>query len=68
MLKNKIIEDLRNYKTELLTALLANEVIKRTYSINVFGNLIFKVDDFISMLRYKNYWKTAIQSLVMKLV
>ncbi|HDR4685916.1 cytosine methyltransferase [Bacillus pseudomycoides] len=59
LLKNKIIEDLRNYKTELLTALLANEVIKRTYSINVFGNLIFKVDDFISMLRYKNYWKNS---------
>ncbi|MGG1910833.1 site-specific DNA-methyltransferase [Priestia megaterium] len=59
LLKNKVIEDLRNYKAELLSALLANETIKCTYSVNISGNSIFKVDDFVSMLRYRNYWENS---------
>lgn len=31
--KNKVIEDLRNYKVELIQALLANDSIRKTYSI-----------------------------------
>ena len=59
LLKNKIIDGLRNYQSELLSALLANETIKRTYSVVIDGNSIFKIDDFISMLRYKNYWENS---------
>ncbi|HDR4685917.1 cytosine methyltransferase [Bacillus pseudomycoides] len=56
LLKNKVIRDIRNYKEELLESLLTNEIIARTYSVDISGNKIFKVDDFISMLRYRKYW------------
>jgi adenine-specific DNA-methyltransferase len=59
LLKSKVIDDLRNYKTELMEALLANETVKRSYSVNVSGNLIFKLDEFISILRFKNYWENS---------
>lgn len=59
LLKNKVVEDLRNYNPALLSSLLANELIKSTYSVDVSGNLIFRLDDFISMLRYKSYWKNS---------
>lgn len=57
--KNKVIEDLRNYKVELIQALLANDSIRKTYSIETELGLVFKIDDFISMLRYKNYWENS---------
>lgn len=55
LLKSKLIDDLRNYKTELMEALLANDAVKHTYSIEVANGSIFKIDEFTSMLRYKNY-------------
>ena len=39
-----------------MESLLTNEIIARTYSVDISGNKIFKVDDFISMLRYRKYW------------
>ncbi|WP_335869194.1 site-specific DNA-methyltransferase [Bacillus sp. 2205SS5-2] len=59
LLKNKVIEDLRNYKLELVEPLLTNDVIKETYSVRVSNNYIFKIDEFISMLRYKNYLENS---------
>jgi adenine-specific DNA-methyltransferase len=59
LLKSKVIEDLRSYKQELIENLLNNELIKDSYSIEVIGGFVFKVEDFISMLRYKNYWDNS---------
>ncbi|MEE6132836.1 site-specific DNA-methyltransferase [Priestia sp. GS2] len=59
MLKNKVIDDLRKYKSELIETLLSNNVIRNSYSIDINGNIIFKIDEFISMLRYKNYWENS---------
>jgi adenine-specific DNA-methyltransferase len=59
LLKSKVIDDLRIYKTELMEALLANDAVKHTYSIEIANGSIFKVDEFISMLRYKNYWENS---------
>lgn len=59
LLKNKVIEDLRDYKEELVEALLSNELIKETYSLSLKNGVIFKIEEFISMLRYKNYWDNS---------
>jgi adenine-specific DNA-methyltransferase len=59
LLKSKVIEDLRDYKQELIENLLSNDVIRQTYSIEVIGGFVFKVEEFISMLRYKNYWDNS---------
>lgn len=59
LLKNKAIEDIREYEPNLLAALLENETIKETYSVEINGNYIFKNEEFISMLRYKNYLENS---------
>ncbi|GAB2499350.1 site-specific DNA-methyltransferase [Alkalibacterium psychrotolerans] len=59
LLKNKVIEDLRKYDESVIIALLSNEIIKETYALPVGDMTIFKVDEFIEMLRYKNYWDNS---------
>src|SRR5699024_1377237 len=59
LLKNKVIEDIRAYDEKLMTALLSNELIRNTYSLQLPSGAIFKVEDFISMLRFKNYWDNS---------
>ena len=59
LLKNKVIDDLRNYKPELIKGLLTNRTIKDTYSLEIANNSIFKIDEFINMLRYKNYLENS---------
>ena len=55
LLKHKVIEDLRNYKEGLINSLISDELISETYSIQVGDTKIFKLEAFVSMLRYKNY-------------
>lgn len=59
LLKNKLIEDLREYRQDLIGKLLDNKKINSTYAIKVKDTYIFKIDEFISMLRYKNYWENS---------
>ncbi|MDN6194533.1 MAG: site-specific DNA-methyltransferase [Alkalibacterium sp.] len=59
LLKNKVIEDLRSYDKNIITALLSNEKIKETYALSVRDMTIFKVEEFIEMLRYKTYWENS---------
>lgn len=59
LLKNKVIEDLRSYDEKIITALLNNEKIKETYALSVGDMTIFKVEEFIEMLRYKTYWENS---------
>src|SRR5690625_3909904 len=59
LLKNKVVEDLRNYEETLITALLSNDLIKEIYTIEVGDTAVFKTEDFIDMLRYKNYWENS---------
>lgn len=59
LLKNILIEDIRNYQPEILSALLANPTIKKIYSLDINGLHIFKVEEFVNMLRYKNYLENS---------
>src|SRR5699024_2242702 len=59
LLRNRVAEDLRNYNQELIEALLSNKLVKDTYSITLDSTNIFKIEEFISMLRYKNYWENS---------
>ncbi|WP_256864677.1 site-specific DNA-methyltransferase [Marinilactibacillus piezotolerans] len=59
LLKNRVIEDLRNYDEKVITALLSNDKIKEAYALSVGDMTIFKVEEFIEMLRYKTYWENS---------
>ncbi|KKK34733.1 hypothetical protein WN59_06805 [Salinicoccus sediminis] len=59
LLKNKVIEDIRSYNERLIEALLSNVLIRDTYSLQLSPGIVFKIEDFISMLRYKSYWDNS---------
>ncbi|MGX0404341.1 DNA methyltransferase [Staphylococcus epidermidis] len=59
LLKQAIIEDLRNNDAKLISKLLANKSINEIYVQNIDNYKIFDKEAFISMLRYKNYWQDS---------
>lgn len=59
LLKNKLIEDIRSYNEKIIEALLSNDLIKDTYALQLPSGSVFKTEDFISMLRFKNYWDNS---------
>nr|WP_318540251.1 site-specific DNA-methyltransferase [Terribacillus saccharophilus] len=59
LLKSKLINDLRNYRVDLIKSLLANEKIKQIFALNIGNGIVFKIEEFIDMLRFKNYWENS---------
>src|SRR5699024_11699893 len=51
--------DIRSYDKRIIEALLSSELIRDTYSLQLSSGTIFKVEEFISMLRFKNYWDNS---------
>lgn len=56
LITGRLIEDLRSYKTELIYTLLRNDLIKETYSLKVEDSTVFKLEEFIRMLRFRQHW------------
>lgn len=59
LVKSKVIEDLRNYKENTIDLLLDNKKISEHYVVNIHGKSIFKMEEFIMLLSYKNFWKDS---------
>lgn len=59
LIRNKVIDDLRNDNTELLTAIMKNEDIKESFFISIESKYIFQKDKLIDVLRYKSYWHSS---------
>ena len=57
--KTKVIEDLDNYDRSLMSALLDDRLIHDTYTEKVSDVEIFKVNQFIEMFEFKNYWEDS---------
>ena len=61
--RNKVIEDLDAYTPMLMKALLANQLIHDTYTelivIDDKSVEIFKLNQFIEMFTYKEYWQDS---------
>lgn len=51
-----VIDDLKSYDALLIAALLKNQKIRQNYSVKAGDVVIFKVQEFIDILRYKDYW------------
>lgn len=51
-----VIDDLKSYDALLIAALLKNQKIRENYSVKAGDVVIFKVQEFIDILRYKDYW------------
>lgn len=57
--RTRIIEDLDAYDEHLMTALLSDTLIHRTYTKELAGVEIFEVNQFIQMLEFKEYWEDS---------
>ncbi|CCJ67487.1 DNA methyltransferase [Leuconostoc falkenbergense] len=61
--RNKVIEDLDAYTPMLMKALLANQLIHDTYTESIViddKNVeLFKLNQFIEMFTYKEYWQDS---------
>ncbi|MDT6953743.1 site-specific DNA-methyltransferase [Companilactobacillus alimentarius] len=61
--RNKVIEDLDAYTPMLMKALLANQLIHDTYTESIVVEEksveIFKLNQFIEMFTYKEYWQDS---------
>lgn len=56
---NTVIEDLDKYDKELMSALLKDDLLHKTYTSKIANVEIFEVNKFVDMLRYKEYWKDS---------
>lgn len=54
--RNNVIEDLDKYDKDLMTALLSDELLHKTYTSKIAGVEIFEINKFVDMLKYKEYW------------
>lgn len=59
LLKSRVVDDLRSYNPDLITALLSNKKIKEQYEIRINDINIFKIEEFIQLLKYKNFWENS---------
>lgn len=57
--RHKIIEDLNSYDEKLIQILLNNETINRDFVISIKGKDIFKLNEFIDMFQYKEFWQDS---------
>lgn len=61
--RNKVIEDLDAYTPMLMKALLANQLIHDTYTESIVIDdksvELFKLNQFIEMFTYKEYWQDS---------
>lgn len=57
--RNAIIEDLDAYDDQLMTKLLSDDLIHRSYTKKIADVEIFEVNQFINMLEFKDYWEDS---------
>jgi len=67
LLKNKVIEDIRGYNETIIQALLEDELIRETYSLNLDKVTIFKWKILSACYDIKTIGRTVIQSTAMRL-
>lgn len=57
--RSKLIEDLDKYTPILMKELLANALISKSYTEKIGDTTIFKLNQFIEMFTYKEYWEDS---------
>lgn len=59
LIKPKVTEDIKKYREDLIEQLFSNEEIKKAYTKKIGDTIIFKVEDFLDVLRYKNFLENS---------
>ena len=57
--RNLVSQDIKKYDEKLLTSLLKDDLIKKSYTSIIDGTTIFKADEFSETFLYKEYWEDS---------
>lgn len=57
--RNNVINDLDKFDHELMTKLFSDPLIHKNYVEKIAGTEVFKLNQFIEMFEYKNFWEDS---------
>lgn len=57
--KSKVIQDIANYDESLIEAVIANETLKKYFTMEISSNTIIKINEFIELFESNEYWKDS---------
>lgn len=57
--RSTVIEDIDNYDKDLMTAILKDDLLHKTYTSKIADVEIFEINKFVDMLHYKEYWEDS---------
>lgn len=57
--RSNVVNDLDHYDHELMAALLSNPLIHDNYTEEIAGTEVFKLNQFIEMFEYKEFWEDS---------
>ncbi|MBL3537993.1 site-specific DNA-methyltransferase [Lactobacillus sp. GPR40-2] len=57
--RNNVINDLDKFDHELMTKLFRDPLIHKNYVEKIAGTEVFKLNQFIEMFEYKNFWEDS---------
>lgn len=57
--RSNVVNDLDHYDHELMAALLSNPLIHDNYTEKIAGTEVFKLNQFIEMFEYKEFWEDS---------
>jgi adenine-specific DNA-methyltransferase len=57
--KQKVIQDLYNYDSELIAEMLNNDLLKENFTMQVAGTTIFQINNLIELFEADEFWKDS---------
>lgn len=57
--KSRVIQDLDEYNEELIEKFIANETLKKHFTIDISGNTIIQVNKLIEVFEADEYWESS---------
>lgn len=65
--RQRVVDDLDHYDKDLMKALLADQLIHDAYTEKVLDTEVFKLNEFISMFEYKEFWGNSFTNYVKRI-
>jgi adenine-specific DNA-methyltransferase len=59
LLRNRVVDDLREYDDKLIAALLSNDYIRGAYTKQIAGEYVFQLEQLIGAFQYRDYWENS---------
>lgn len=57
--KNKVIQDLDSYDEKLLETFIANETLRKNFTIDIAGNIVLQTNKLVELFEADEYWEDS---------